>query len=411
MDSTFEHVPLLTEERIESIAAWLPSVVERASSRLLHLGELAFDEAALLLRAGLAARVHSATCPGIDEVADDRELRALLENWTRPFDDTHSRSVVRASQIGVCLGLVSWLSELGVAHVVQREALYNEFHGFGGTGDHRPWSLYGQDYFAEQAAGYNRRRFRGDEFFSAVKSALSASVSPSSTVADIGCGTGALSEVAANLGAKVVATDLSRDMLREFGGSTTHDRQILTVQSSCLHLPMVDEAVDCAIEHEVFCFAPSPVRAALEALRVVKDGGILLRLVSRVGLDEELKDVEGLFHDALRTMGYFGFRLYGKGADAAIDETLQRLGLVVEGELVGTWSVAVSRQEILSRLQSGFVPYLGRIPAEDLIRAGDVVSEQLLAHRISVDEPLVCTVSLEAHSTRRRLSQSCNRSK
>ncbi|WP_431971024.1 class I SAM-dependent methyltransferase [Nocardia sp. bgisy134] len=410
MDSTFEHVPLLTEERIESIAGWLPNVVERASSWLLHGGELAFDEAALLLRAGLGARVHSAICPDMDEVAGDRELRALLENWAKPFDDPRRCSVVRVSQIGVCLGLVGWLSELGVAHAVQREALYGEFHGCGGTGD-RPWSLYGQEYFAEQAAGYNRRRFRGDEFFSAVKSALSASVSPSSVVADIGCGTGALSEIAANLGAKVIATDLSRDMLREFGVSATHDRQILTVQSSCLRLPMVDEAVDCAIEHEVFCFAPSPVRAALEALRVVKDGGVLLRLVSRVGLNEELKCVEGLFHDALRRMGYFGFRLYGKGADAAIDETLQRLGMVVKGELVDTWSVAVSRQEILSRLQSGFVPYLGRVPAEVLIRAGDVVSEQLLADRICLDEPLVCTVSLEAYSTRRRLSVSRNRSK
>ncbi|WP_156895412.1 class I SAM-dependent methyltransferase [Rhodococcus sp. 2G] len=410
MNSTFEHVPLLSEEHIESIAGWLPSILESVSSRLLHGGELEVADSSLLLRAGLGARVHSMICPDLGEVAADRELRALLKDWSEPFDDPHRRSVVRAFQIGMCLGLAGWLSELRVAHAVQRASLYSELYGCGGTGC-RIWSVYGQDYFAEQASGYNRRRFRGDDFFSAVKSALSTSVSPSSVVADIGCGTGALSEIAVNLGAKVVATDISRDMLREFIAPTTHDPQILVAQSTCLQLPMVDEAVDCAIEHEVFCFAPSPVRAALEALRVVKDGGVLLRLVSRVDLEEELKAVESLFHDALRRMGYFGFRLYGKGADAAIDKNLQQLGLVVKREMVGSWSVAVSRQEIIARLQSGYVPYLGRVPAEDLNRASDIVLERLSSDRICVNEPLVATVSLEAYSTRRRLPTSRNRSK
>ncbi|MFB7878541.1 NB-ARC domain-containing protein [Nocardia sp. NPDC056064] len=51
---------------------------------------------------------------------------------------------------------------------------------------------------------------------------------------------------------------------------------------------------------------------------------------------------------------------------------LQRLGLVVEGELVGTWSVAASRQEILSRLQ-GFTELLAH-------------PRHLIAEAVGIDE-------------------------
>lgn len=93
------------------------------------------------------------------------------------------------------------------------------------------------------------------------------------TVLDMGCGPGRFTDVAANMGATVIALDYSSaiDAAKENFKGTNLD--IIFVQGDALKLPIKTNSLDYAFSIGVLHHTPSPETGVLEAWRVLRLGG------------------------------------------------------------------------------------------------------------------------------------------
>lgn len=133
------------------------------------------------------------------------------------------------------------------------------------------------------------------------------------TVADIGCGTGSLTFELARFAGKVVAVDLSQEMLRR-ARAAARARNLRNVEfhpGDALRLPLQSDSVDAAFCVMVLHFLAAPERAVAELCRITRPGGsvILVDLVehkqewmreqmAHQWLGFERKAVERWFRDA-----------------------------------------------------------------------------------------------------------------
>jgi ubiquinone/menaquinone biosynthesis C-methylase UbiE len=96
-------------------------------------------------------------------------------------------------------------------------------------------------------------------------------------VLDVGCGTGALAQVAAEAGAgSAVCGDISAYMLREALGNERPDSvHFLACQLDAEDLPFADDSFDAALSGMTFGTLPDQQRVAGEMLRVTRAGGLV----------------------------------------------------------------------------------------------------------------------------------------
>jgi SAM-dependent methyltransferase len=96
------------------------------------------------------------------------------------------------------------------------------------------------------------------------------------TVADLGCGTGAVVEELAPYVGRVIGVDESRAMLaaarRRLAGRANVELRTGELES----LPLEDGELDAAVASLVLHYVPEPVRALAEARRAVREGGRLV---------------------------------------------------------------------------------------------------------------------------------------
>jgi ubiquinone/menaquinone biosynthesis C-methylase UbiE len=98
------------------------------------------------------------------------------------------------------------------------------------------------------------------------------------TVADLGCGTGRLSELLAPNVERVIAIDASSEMLDEARERLRGRRNVELRSGELEALPLAGESVDAAIIALVLHYAAEPDRVIGEAARVLRPGGKLLVL-------------------------------------------------------------------------------------------------------------------------------------
>ncbi len=97
-------------------------------------------------------------------------------------------------------------------------------------------------------------------------------------VADLGCGTGGITESLAPFVERVIAVDESGPMLSA-AKKRLHGVDNVDIRNGRLEaLPLADEEVDVALLFLVLHYAPEPARIVAEAARVLKPGGRLLVL-------------------------------------------------------------------------------------------------------------------------------------
>ena len=97
-------------------------------------------------------------------------------------------------------------------------------------------------------------------------------------VADLGCGTGGITQSLAPFVERVIAVDESSAMLSA-AKKRLHGVENVEIRNGRLEaLPLSDEEVDVALLFLVLHYAPDPARVIAEAARVVKPGGRLLVL-------------------------------------------------------------------------------------------------------------------------------------
>jgi SAM-dependent methyltransferase len=148
------------------------------------------------------------------------------------------------------------------------------------------WEYASEERLAQRNAAY-RRLIEGtnaeDVAFEAV-----AEVRPA-RVLEVGCGTGEFAErVATELGARVVAIDLSRRMV-ELTAARGIDARVADVQA----LPFGDGDFDCVVANWVLYHVPDLERALLELARVLRPGGRLVAATLGVGNLRDLWELLG----------------------------------------------------------------------------------------------------------------------
>jgi ubiquinone/menaquinone biosynthesis C-methylase UbiE len=143
-------------------------------------------------------------------------------------------------------------------------------------------------FFAGAAAEWDRVRTEvyGADFPQAILRALP---SPEWTLADLGCGTGALTLELARSGARVVGVDQSAAMLKLARRATRELPNVELHQGSLEALPLPDRACDVALLVLALSYVAEVEPVLREALRILKPGGRLLAVDAAAHDDETLR--------------------------------------------------------------------------------------------------------------------------
>ncbi|HVP66693.1 MAG TPA: metalloregulator ArsR/SmtB family transcription factor [Anaeromyxobacteraceae bacterium] len=147
----------------------------------------------------------------------------------------------------------------------------------------------GAESFFEGAAGdWDRLRaeWYGTGFGPA---ALHALLDPAWTVADLGCGTGAVASAVAPFVRRVVGVDRSADMLEAARRRTATLPQVELRQGSLEELPLEAASCDAALLVLALGWVDDPARVIGEAARVLRPGGRLALVDAVLHADEAFR--------------------------------------------------------------------------------------------------------------------------
>ena len=112
-----------------------------------------------------------------------------------------------------------------------------------------------------------------------VVEAFAESISTTSSVLDLPCGTGRFFPIFASRGHDVIGGDVSGDMLRAIPESHRNLPRVISVRCEVERIPMVDQAVDFVLAMRFWSFLPDEVRRlALAEWRRVARRGVCLQV-------------------------------------------------------------------------------------------------------------------------------------
>jgi SAM-dependent methyltransferase len=145
-----------------------------------------------------------------------------------------------------------------------------------------------QRFFAGAAGAWDRLRV---EVYGARVGleALLALLPPEWTVADLGCGTGALAAELAPRVRRVVAVDQSPAMLRAARRQLAAHGNVVLHEARLEALPLADASCDAAVAALVLSYVDDPAAALREAARVLRPGARLVVLEAARHGDEALR--------------------------------------------------------------------------------------------------------------------------
>ena len=129
-----------------------------------------------------------------------------------------------------------------------------------------------QEFFASAAGRWDhiRGELFGESFFLWGVLGL---LDPALVIADLGCGTGQVSELIAPYVGRVIAVDSSADMLEAARQRLERVENVDVRPGDLERLPITDAEVDAAMLSLVLHYSPDPSRALAEVGRVVRPGG------------------------------------------------------------------------------------------------------------------------------------------
>jgi ArsR family transcriptional regulator len=145
-----------------------------------------------------------------------------------------------------------------------------------------------QRFFAGAAGAWDR--LRTEVYGTALGAEALLALLPSEwTVADLGCGTGAMAAELAPRVARVVAVDQSGEMLRAARRRLAPHRNVEIHEARLEALPLADASCDAALLVLVLSYLEDPGAALREAARVLRPGGRLVVVEAARHADEALR--------------------------------------------------------------------------------------------------------------------------
>ena len=183
-------------------------------------------------------------------------------------------------------------------------------------------STRSQQFFSTSAGQWDKMRL--ELFGRRADVALLGLLDESWAVADLGCGTGAITQSLAPFVERVIAVDESGPMLAA-AKKRLHGLENVDIRNGRLEaLPLADEEVDVALLFLVLHYVVDPERVIAEAVRVLRPGGRLLVLDMMPHDRQDLRQAMGhqwqgfdaaTLGNWMQTAGLEGFRYNGLAPD------------------------------------------------------------------------------------------------
>lgn len=206
-------------------------------------------------------------------------------------------------------------------------------------------------------------------------------------VLELGAGTGQVGRLMLDHVQQYDGIDISPAMLARFRAAVTRwpDHATLTCADACA-LPWPTATFDVTVEHAVLLFTADPLRAVDEALRVLRPGGTLVRLlVHAVGRDP-IKPLHAAFREGAAATLNRPFAMRGAGTDPRITEHLRVRGIATEEIELSRWDETTSLVAVERSLRAGALPFADGLPTaaidEGIRRLRARAGELGLEHRV-----------------------------
>jgi ubiquinone/menaquinone biosynthesis C-methylase UbiE len=122
-------------------------------------------------------------------------------------------------------------------------------------------------------------------------------------------------------------------------------------------LPLPANSVDAIVEHEALLFTPHPVRAVGEAMRALRPGGRIIRIVVHADHDDPVHVVHRAYRAAAANVGEPAL-ICGKGTDQLLTAHLAGHGLTTTETTLAHWTQPLTMEEILKPLRAAALPFI-----------------------------------------------------
>ncbi|MGA5703068.1 HAD-IA family hydrolase [Peterkaempfera bronchialis] len=216
-------------------------------------------------------------------------------------------------------------------------------------------------------------------------------------VLELGAGTGRITAHLADGPATYTALEPSPDMATRLTARNLPGvRRFL---GDALAIPLPDESADVVVEHEVLLFTDDPLAATDQALRVLRPGGALVRLLLHTHGD----DPAAALNAAYRTAAFRGRPaplITGKGTDHLVTAHLAARGLATTDTLLAEYTDYRTLAQALTALAARAWPYQHQATTEQHV-AGMAAAEELAQTLPRAGQPIryrlrALTTTLEA---------------
>lgn len=183
-------------------------------------------------------------------------------------------------------------------------------------------------------------------------------------ILELGAGTGRIGRLLLGVAQRYDGIDISPAMLEQFRSSAAGwpSHATLSCADACA-LPWPTATFDAVVEHEVLLFTSDPLRAVDEALRVLRPGGEIIRLlVHAIGVDPT-PSLHATFREGAAAALGRPFALRGAGTDPHVTAYLRARGIdTVEIELA-RWDETTPLSAIERSLREGAWPFADGLDA------------------------------------------------
>ncbi|MFJ5045560.1 HAD-IA family hydrolase [Streptomyces anulatus] len=174
-------------------------------------------------------------------------------------------------------------------------------------------------------------------------------------VVELGAGTGRITRQLAGHGpASYRAVEPSAAMAAHLRDA--HLAGVEAVEADALQLPLPALGADVVVEHEALQFAADPLLAADEALRVLRPGGRLVRLLLHPAGHHPLAGIDAAYRRAAFADGP-GPLFFGKGTDQRITDHLASAGRPTQDLTLAEFTQHRTAEQALGALADRAWPY------------------------------------------------------